>query len=69
MAKQNLVIEMNDGREFINDPDLGMNLMHPEDIWECLHEVGKYDLCTAESGYTTIRKDDVKTIGYLNTGN
>jgi len=57
-----LKITLLNGQQFVNNPQLGINLESREEIEDCLNEVGYYELCTNEDGWHRIHKKDVKEI-------
>lgn len=57
-----IIIELNNGDFYENDPSLGMNLSDVDEIKDCLNESGKYDLITIEKKWITLRPRDVKDI-------
>lgn len=57
-----IIIELNNGDSYENDPSLGMNLSDVDEIKDCLNESGKYELITKEKKWVTLRPRDIRSI-------
>ncbi|ATH91637.1 MULTISPECIES: hypothetical protein [Bacillus] len=57
-----LKIILKNGRELLNDPELGLNLESKEEIEENLSVTGRYDLCTSDEGFICLSVDEIKDI-------
>ncbi|GIN54996.1 MULTISPECIES: hypothetical protein [Bacillus] len=57
-----LKIILKNGRELLNDPELGLNLESKEEIQENLSETGRYELCTRDEGFIFLSADEIKDI-------
>lgn len=57
-----LKIILKNGRELLNDPELGLNLESKEEIEENLSVTGRYDLCTSDEGFIFLSVEEIKDI-------
>lgn len=54
-----------DGKKYVNNPELGLNLSYIEEIRDCLNAQGYYDLCREDKGWKRLTRDDVKDMKML----